>query len=111
MSQNQIPNAVFKGAFGIIEKLQPLKQKKDPAVAAVCGFALGGLGLGLYLQSWTDFFLPILIWLVIMVLGLPTGELLLITAPAFCAMYGYHRAKSSNAELDARQSAAPALRS
>ena len=81
--------------------MQPLKQKKDPVVAAVLGFALGGLGLGLYFRSWTDFFMPILIWITIMVLGVPTGEVLLLTAPFFCAAYGYRRAKASNAKLDA----------
>ena len=108
-SQNHVQHAVFHGVSGIVDKLKPLKHQKDPAVAAICGFALGGLGLGLYFHSWTDFFLPILIWLAIIFLGIPTGELLLITAPVVCAVYGYHRAKVSNAKLNALQSAAPSL--
>ena len=100
-SQTHVPHAVFKNAFGITDQLKPLKQRKSPSVASVCGFTFGGLGLGLYFGTWTDFFLPVAIWLVIMVLAAPTGELLLITAPVFCAIYGFRRATASNRKLDA----------
>ena len=102
-SRNHIPHAVFKNAFGITDHLKPLKQRKSPAVASACGFTFGGLGLGLYFQNWTDFFLPVAIWLVIMVLAAPTGELLLVTAPVFCAILWIPQSKGVKCEIGCRR--------
>jgi len=99
-SQTRIPSNVFKSAFSVAEKLEPLKTKKDPVVAAIAGFALGGLGLGVYFKSWVDFFVPFIMLLVIGVIAIPTGEVFAIFTPVFWAIYGYRRAKSSNAKLD-----------
>ena len=94
-----MPRYITKRAFALIDNMPPLKTKKDPKLAAIAGFALGGLGLGLYFGTLADFLVPVFIWIVMMIVALPTGETLLITAPIFCAIFGWKRAKSSNARL------------
>ncbi len=100
-TQQHIPHQVIRSAFGVAEKLEPLKTKKDPIVAAIAAFVLGGVGLGIYLGSVVDFFVPWLIVLILMVLGIPFGELPLFFTPFFWAFWGYRRVKASNAKLDA----------
>jgi ABC-type transport system involved in cytochrome bd biosynthesis fused ATPase/permease subunit len=98
-SNTKIPSAIFRSAFGVAEKLAPLKKKKDPIFAAIAGFTLGAIGLGLYFGTLADCLIPIFIWIFMAILSAPTGGVLLITAPVFCAIFGYRRAKSSNARL------------
>jgi hypothetical protein len=99
-TQNHIPRQVISSAYGVAEKLQPLASKKDPVVAAIAAFALGGVGLGIYLRSWVDFFVPFLMLLILGVIAIPTGGLLAYFAPVFWAVYAYRRVKASNAKLD-----------
>ncbi len=99
-SQIKIPSNVFRSAFSVAEKLEPLKTKHDPFLAAIAGFALGGVGLGLLLRSWVDFFVPFIMFVVIGVIAVPTGEVFAIFTPVFWAIYGYRRVKASNAKLD-----------
>jgi hypothetical protein len=101
-SQNHMPHQIVRSAFGVAEKLEPLKAKKDPIVAAIAGFALGGVGLGIYCGSLVDFFVPWLMVLILMVLGIPFGELPVFFAPFFWAVWAYRRVKASNAKLDGR---------
>jgi hypothetical protein len=99
-NQNHVPRAVFKSFFSIADQLPPLKSRKNPAVAATLGFALGGIGLFLYLQSIMDFFIPLVMLVILFIVGIPTGEALLLLAPVVWAIYGYRRVKASNAKLD-----------
>jgi hypothetical protein len=100
MSSQHIPHKIFRDALGVAEKLEPLKSKKDPVIAAIAGFAGGGVGLGLYLQSWVDFFVPFIMMLVVWIIAIPTGEILSFFIPVFWAVYGFKRAKASNAKLE-----------
>lgn len=100
MNTNKMPHGIVKSAFGVADKLEPLKTKKDPFVAAIAGFTLGGIGLGLYLKSWTDLWVPALMLIIIMVLSLPFAELPVLFVPFFWAAYGYRRVKASNAKLE-----------
>jgi hypothetical protein len=95
----QMPHVILRSAFGVADKLEPLPTKKDPVVAAIAAFALGGVGLGMYLRSWVDFFVPFLMLLLIGVIAIPTGEVLTYFTPVFWAVYGYRRVKASNAKL------------
>jgi hypothetical protein len=104
MSSQHIPSNVFRSAFSVAEKLEPLKSRKDPIVAAIAGFALGGIGLGIYCRSLVDFFVPWLMVIILMVLGIIFGELPVFFAPLFWAYWGYRRVKASNAKLDAGSS-------
>ena len=101
-SKSYIPHSVFRSALGVADKMEPLESKKDPVIAAVCGFATGGVGLGLYLRSWQDFFIPWFMLLVLAVIGLPLAELPALCVPVFWAIYGYRRVKASNAKLEGR---------
>lgn len=101
MSQPDHHVTALDKSLGIIDNLKPLKAKKSPVIAAVSGFFCGGIGLGIYFQSWLDFFVPIAIWIVVAVIAIPTAEALDVLACIFCCFYGYRRAVTSNAKLDA----------
>jgi hypothetical protein len=94
-----IPHSAFRKVLGIAEELPALKSKKDPVIAAVAGFALGGIGLGLYLQSWLDFLMPGLILISLVIVSTFTAGLPLLFVPVVWAIYGYRRVKASNAKL------------
>ena len=85
-----------------LRKMKPLKQRKNPVIAFILGFLLQGIGVGLYLESWKDFFVCIGIFVLFFGILLPTviGEELLVPVSAlFCAIYGAWRANSSNRKL------------
>lgn len=80
----------------LFKKLGPLKAEKSPAVAAVWGFFLGGIGLGIYLLSFIDFIIPILVgFFIIYVAGDPGWFVGALVASA----YGYFRVSASNEML------------
>lgn len=84
-------------------KMKRLKQKKNPVIAFILGFLLQGIGVGLYLESWKDFFVCVGIFVLFFGILLPTvvGEAMLIPAAAiFCGIYGAWRADSSNNKID-----------
>jgi hypothetical protein len=97
-TENQASRSYFKTVFSIADEMKPLKQKKNPAVAATLGLFTGGVGLGIYLGTWFDFFLPFLMLLLIFILS---GGILTELVPIFWAVWGWRRAKASNAKLDA----------
>jgi hypothetical protein len=43
----------------------PVLEKKNWVLAGLLGFFFGGLGLGLYFQSWKDFIYPILVFFIV----------------------------------------------
>ena len=96
---NQVNGHAIRHAMEGVENLPPLKQPKDPIIAAMCGLFTGGVGLGLYLESWLDFWVPFVALIVLGIVAIPTGEMLMYLAPVLWAMYGYRRAKSSNEKL------------
>ena len=52
-----------KGMKALIEDL-PYIEGKNPIIAFIVGFLFGGIGLGLYFQSWKDFLYPLILFLV-----------------------------------------------
>lgn len=103
-SQTNIPGSVFRNALNIAEKMEPLKSKKNPTIAAIAAFALGGIGLAAYLRSWPDFYIPCLILLVLLILSLFTAGLPIFFIPFFGAFYAHRRVSASNAKLERRGS-------
>src|SRR5689334_13477380 len=99
-TQNHIPKSVVRSAFAVADKMEPLKKKKDPVIAAICGAALGGVGLGIYLESWLDFFVPWCMLLFLLVFAVPTAGVSTFLIPIFWAVYGYRRVKASNEKLE-----------
>ncbi len=86
-----------------LQEMRPLKQKKSPVIAFILGFLLQGIGVGLYLESWKDFFACVGIFVLFFGILLPTvvGEAFLLPVAAlFCGIYGAWRASSSNQKID-----------
>ncbi len=83
---------VAHGIKALLEDLPPIREKKNPLIAGILGFLFGGVGLGLYFQSWKDFFYPILVMigLSIIIPGLGT-----IVAIIFTTIWGIVRAANS----------------
>lgn len=52
--------------------MKPLKQRKNPVIAFILGFFLQGIGVGLYLESWIDFFACVGAGMFLFVVLLPT---------------------------------------
>jgi len=49
----------------LFEKLPPITEKKNPLIAGILGFFFGGIGLGLYFQTWQDFLYPVIAFVVL----------------------------------------------
>ena len=93
MSENQWGHAAHlaKHTSEALKELEPLQQRKNPVIAFVLGFLLQGIGVGLYLESWKDFFVCVGIFVLFFGILLPTviGEAFLLPAAAlFCGFYG-----------------------
>jgi hypothetical protein len=99
--ENKHPHSIVGGLFRIADQLEPLDEIKNPFVAAACGFLFGGIGLGLYLKSFKDFLIPFALLFALAILGIPTGEALMLAIPFIWAAYGYYRVKTSNENLGA----------
>jgi len=84
----------------ILDKLPPLRKEKNPNVAAIIGFLLGGIGLLFYGFSFIDLIIgmsiAIVAWLsfknIDPLLGYFGGMLI-------AGLYGYFRALSSNRRI------------
>lgn len=85
----------------LFDKLPALPSRKDPNIAALLGFVLGGIGLGIYFVSFVDFLIPIFIAIV---LGVTIGDIGVLGGALLSALWGYFRALNSNSKLDAVQS-------
>lgn len=107
--QNKHGHSIIGWLCNIADQLEPLDGIKNPFVAAACGFLFGGIGLGLYLRSLKDFLIPFALLFAVIILGIPTGEALLLAVPFIWAAYGYYRVKGSNERLGAFSSAGPII--
>ena len=97
--ENKHDHSIVGNLLSIVDQLEPLDDIKNPFVAAACGFLFGGIGLGIYLKSAKDFLIPWAILFAAVILGIPTGETLLLLVPFIWATYGYYRVKTSNENL------------
>jgi len=79
--------------FDLLDKLDVLKSKKDPVIACIVGLLFGSIGIGIYLQSLTDFLIPLLCFVALTILIPGVGAI-----PGWlCAgLYGYFRVVNSN---------------
>lgn len=79
----------------LLEDLPPLRQKKNPVIAGILGFLFGGLGIGLYFQSWKD---GIYLVIVFFLLSILLAHLVVVgpfLALCFASLWGVIRASSS----------------
>ncbi len=80
----------------LVEKLPPFDGHKNPTVAAVLGFLFGGVGLGIYLRSFVDCLVPVLIMLF---LANTVPDLGVLGGSIVASLWGYFRVVYSNAQL------------
>jgi hypothetical protein len=91
-------SAFFDPAWSVMYKLPPLRGRKRPWLAAVIGFAFGGIGLSLYFRKLID----IAVLIIVIVVALVSGTVLhggWWLGAAIASFYGYLRAESSNRRL------------
>jgi hypothetical protein len=81
-------------AVRAVRELPPLPAEKNPLIAGVAGFLFGAVGVGLYLGSWRDFFVCLVVFVVLLFAIPGLGA---IPGWWFAAGYGVFRAVSSNA--------------
>jgi hypothetical protein len=92
----------IKLAFERVKELEPLNSEKSVVAAFLAGFFFSFFGVGLYLNSWKDFFISLELFLGIFLVFLPTvaGEVLGVpTAWIFSAVYAAYRVHTSNERL------------
>ena len=79
--------------FGFFDKLPILNSQKSPTSACIIGLLFGSIGIGIYLQSFTDFLIPLLVFIVLAVIVPGLGAL---PGWIFAGLYGYFRVVNSN---------------
>ncbi len=79
----------------LLEDLPPIREKKDPVVAGILGFLLGGIGLGLYFQSWKDFLYPVIVFIMLSILLIPFIVVGPFLGCVFASLWGVVRALGS----------------
>jgi hypothetical protein len=86
--------------LGVLDKLPPLKKEKNPNVAAIIGFFLGGIGLLIYGFSFIDLLIGIAITIVAWLSFQNIDPLLgYFSGMIIAGLYGYFRALNSNRRL------------
>jgi len=89
--------------FKMLDRLAVLHAMKSAGLAAVLGFAFGGVGLGIYFRSFVDFLIPIA--LVITATVLSTGfaqldpQIGVLAGAIVASLFGYFRVENSNLRL------------
>ena len=81
----------------LLRQLPPLGQRRNPTIASVVGFALGGIGLAIYLRSFIDFIVPVLLGAAMLYF---VGDLGWLAGAALASAWGYARVTVSNHALD-----------
>ncbi|MDB5150460.1 MAG: hypothetical protein JWQ57_4480 [Mucilaginibacter sp.] len=83
----------FKLIIKVIHGSGPIGVDRQPVPTAIVGFLFGPAGIGIYLQSWKDFFLCLgfLIGLFILIPGLG-----IVPGWLFSAFYGGYRVYCAN---------------
>ncbi len=83
----------LKGSAEIVKELEPLRERKEPAVALLAGLVLGALGVAIYLKSAKDFFICMGMFIALSVLIPGVGS---VVGWFFAPAYGAWRAHTSN---------------
>jgi hypothetical protein len=93
------PSVASKGVSFLpgVDKLPPLKKKKNPVVALVVGCLFGCVGTGIYFGTFLDFLVPFVVFLVLTIVGVGVGAL---PGWLFAGVWGLIRALDSNNRLE-----------
>jgi len=78
------------------DKMPTLKAKKNPVVALVVGCLFGAIGVGIYFESFLDFLVPLVVFIVATLAGLGLGA---VPGWLFAGFWGMARALDSNKRL------------
>ena len=95
MSEHHAAHFAKHGAEAI-KRLEPLAERKSPAVAFVAGLLLGSLGVAIYLRSFKDFFICMVLFVLLSLMLPGLGS---IIGWLFAPVYGAWRAHTSNDNL------------
>ena len=82
--------------FGLLDRLPKLNSRKNPNLACIIGLLFGSIGLGIYLQSFSDFIIPTLVLIVVAIIIPGIGA---VPGWLFAGLYGYFRVVNSNERL------------
>jgi hypothetical protein len=82
--------------IGLMDNLPALQSEKNPVLAGLIGFLFGGIGLGIYFKSFTDFLMLLAFTIAASV---TLGEAWMVAGATISGTYGYYRALTSNAKL------------
>lgn len=85
-------HGIIKAIEHMLTDLPPIRERKDPVVAGLIGFAFGGIGLGLYFNSGKDFVYPVLVFVGLSLLFPGLGS---VAAMIFTGCWGVVRAINS----------------
>ncbi len=94
------PHGLFRVAEASAQALDPLKKRKSPFIAALLGFLCGGIGVGLYLESFSDFLICLVVGILLAVIVPGPGILL---GAIGAAVWGALRADASNKKAGYRE--------
>ncbi|MBD2596294.1 hypothetical protein H6G74_18455 [Nostoc spongiaeforme FACHB-130] len=75
------------------DKMPPLKSKKNPAIAFFLGIFFGSIGIAIYFQSFLDFLVPFVVFIVAAIAGFGIGG---VPGWLFAGFWGMVRALDSN---------------
>jgi hypothetical protein len=79
-----------------LDMLPVLKDNKDPGKAAVIGFVTGGIGLSIYLKSFIDALVPIVLYVAVFVVYEQATAFGPLLGAIVSGVYGYARVQNSN---------------
>lgn len=89
---NPIQGQVLREGLKAAKNGPPVKPGKSPVLAFFAGFFFGPIGSGIYLESWQDFFVPLLI---LIIASVCTGGIAAPLAWMFCGLYAAGRCSES----------------
>jgi hypothetical protein len=73
-----------------------LKGDKNPGMAAVIGFVTGGIGLSIYLRSFIDALVPIVLYVAVFIAYEQAAAFGPLLGAIVSGVYGYARVQNSN---------------
>lgn len=93
MSHHHLIPKLIKGTMGEIKKNRKPGEDKNPVIGAIIGLLFGPAGIGIYFRSWRDFFLCLVVLILISIILVGFGA---IPGWIFSAFYGFYRAEKSD---------------
>jgi len=87
---------MLDGIENFMKKLPAIGRSTNPNLAAIFGFLLGGVALGIYFRSFIDFIVPIGIAILLVLL---VGDIAWIGGAIVASVWGFFRSQESNERI------------